>query len=251
MVRTVEDAALVLNAIAGHDPRDRSSVQRGGEDYTATIGLDIRGARVGVHRDYFFDIVDPEVERAVVRAAAVLEELGAVVEEVSAPLMSEVAFAKTILAAEAAEVHVEHLRDRADEIDPSVRTRLMSGALTTATDYIRALRARTALNEQVAELFERVDLILTPTTPIPSVRIGEAMEPVGDTGEPGYNLLPRCTRGFNLTGSPTISLPCGFTESGLPIGLQLAGRPFDEATVLKVAHAYEQATDWHTRRPPI
>ena len=128
---------------------------------------------------------------------------------------------------------------------------MLSGALTSATDYVRAQRMRTLFNQQVAEVFEQVDLILTPATPIPAVPIGHAMDTFGDTGESGYNLLPRCTRPFNLTGSPTISVPCGFTEAGLPIGLQLAGRLFDEATVLRAAHAYERATEWHTRRPPI
>ena len=251
MTRTVEDAALVLNAIAGHDARDSYSVRRPEEDFTAQIGQDIKGLKIGVHRDYFFEVGDSEVMRAVEEAASILEGLGAELSDVSVPMMPECVFGLTILAAEGAEVHLEHLRDRGDDMDAYVRTRLLSGALTSATDYVRAQRMRTLFNQQVAEVFEQVDLILTPATPIPAVPIGHAMDTFGDTGESGYNLLPRCTRPFNLTGSPTISVPCGFTEAGLPIGLQLAGRLFDEATVLRAAHAYERATEWHTRRPPI
>ena len=251
MTRTVEDAALVLNAIAGHDPRDSSSMLRPDEDFTARIGRGVNGLRVGVHRDYFFEVGDPEVMRAVEEAASVLEGLGAELRDVSVPMMPDCGFGLTILAAEGAELHMEHLRSRGDDLDPYVRTRLLSGALTPATDYVRAQRMRTLFNRQVAEVFEQVDLILTPTTPIPAVQLSRAMEPFGDSGESGYNLLARNTRPFNLTGSPVISVPCGFTESGLPIGLQLAGRPFDEATVLRAAHAYEQTTDWHTRRPQI
>ena len=251
MTRSVEDCALVLNAIAGHDPRDLSSSRRPVEDFTLGLGRGVAGLRIGIHRDYFFDVIDDEVERAVLKAAGVLEEMGAVIDEVSIPLAGDSAFVLPLIVAEGADVHMEHLRDRADEIDPHVRARLLSGAFATATDYIRAQGARTVFNEQVSEVFESVDLILTPTTPIPTVKIGESMEPYGELGETGYNLLGRCTRQFNLSGSPTISVPCGFTEAGLPIGLQLAGRPFDETTVLQAAHAYEQATDWHTMRPPV
>ena len=251
MARTVEDTALVLNAISGHDHRDNSSINCLDQDFTSQVGLEIKGLRIGIHRDYFFEVGDPEVMDAVEVATTVLEGLGAVLTDVSVPMMPECAFGLTILASEGAEVHLENLRNNAGLMDPYVRTRLLSGLMITAPDYIRAQRARTLFNNQVAEIFEQVDLILTPTTPIPAVGIGHAMDLFGETGESGYNLLSRNTRPFNLTGSPAISVPCGFTRMGLPIGLQLTGRLFDEATVFRAAHAYEQATDWHMIRPTI
>ena len=251
MARTVKDTAFVLNTISGYDHRDNSSVNCLDEDFTSQIGSGVEGLRIGIHRDYFFEVGDPEVMDAVEVATTVLEGLGAVLTDVSVPMMSECALGLTILASEGAEVHLENLRDNADFMDPYVRIRLLSGLMISAADYVRAQRARTLFNRQVAEIFEHVDLILTPTTPIPAVRIGQAMNLFGETGESGYNLLSRNTRPFNLTGSPAISVPCGFTREGLPIGLQLTGRLFDEATVLRAAHAYEQATDWHMIRPRI
>ena len=251
MTRSVRDCGLVLNAIAGHDPRDLSSVDRPAQDFTALLDRGVDGLRIGVHRDYFFDLVAPEVERAVMAAAQVLEDLEATLEEVSVPMMPESTVFLILAMVDAAEVNSEYLRDRGDELDPYMRSRLLTGSLAIATDYVRAQRVRTLFNQQVADAFNRVELMLTPTTPIPTVKIGETFEDYRDLGEAAYSLFGRCTRPFNLAGSPTISVPCGFTGSGLPIGLQLAGRPFEDATVLRAAHAYEQATDWHDRRPSL
>ena len=252
MTRTVRDAALVLNAIAGHDRRDPSSSRRPTEDFTATLDRDIRGTRVGIPREYFFDLMDPQVGEAMHRTAGVLEELGATVDEVSIPVLDHsLAISSTILQAEAAEVHADHLRDRAHDIGEDVRTRLYEGALTLATDYIKAQRARSIFNQQFAGAMERFDVLLAPTCPIGAPRMGERTVPVGDKTAPALSLLSRLTRPFNISGVPVVSVPCGFTDSAMPIGVQIAGRPFDEATVLRVAHAYEQVTDWHTRRPPL
>ncbi len=252
MARSVRDAALVLNAIAGHDPRDPSSANVPMEDFTATLGQDIRGVRVGIPREHFYDILDPHVKSAVQQAARVLEGLGAAVEETSIPVLEYcLTISGTILITEAAELHLEHLRDRADDIGADVRARLELGALTPATDYLKAQRARAVFNRQVAEAMQRYDILLAPSVPIGAPRIGERTVLVNGRAEPALSLLSRLTRPFNLGGVPTISVPCGFTPAGLPIGVQMAGRPFQEATVLRVAHAYEQATDWHTRRPPV
>ena len=138
---------------------------------------------------------------------------------------------------------MHHLRHNAADIGPDVRSRLEAAALTPATDYIKAQRARSLFNQGIAEALEKFEILLTPTVPISAPRIDEV--------EFQVDKLPRLTRPFNISGLPAISVPCGFTSSGMPIGLQLAGQAFDEATVLRVAHAYERATDWHTRRPPV
>ena len=244
MTRTVHDAALILNAISGHDPRDPSSSDRPVEDYTSGLDKGIGGVRVGVPKEYFFDEVDPEVGDAVLQSAKVLEGLGASVEEVEIPVLEHaLAIASTISITEAAEVHMHHLRHNAADMGPDVRSRLEAAALTPATDYIKAQRARSFFNQGIAEALEKFEVLLTPTLPISAPRIDEV--------ELQVDKLPRLTRPFNISGLPAISVPCGFTSSGMPIGLQLAGRAFDEATLLGVAHAYERATDWHTRRPPV
>ena len=252
MTRTVHDAALLLNAIAGYDARDPSSSDRPGDDFTTALEQGVKGLRVGIPREYFFDAINPEVREAVLQAAQVLEGLGASVEEVSIPVLQHsLAISGTILLTEAAEVHLDHLRHRAEDLGADVRTRLQAGAMTPATDYLKAQRARTVFNREMATAFERLDVLLAPTEPIVAPKIGERAVLVGDREQTVLSLLPRLTRPFNICGLPAVSVPCGFDSSGLPIGMQLAGRAFDEATVLRVAYAYEQATDWHTRRPPL
>ncbi len=275
MTRTVLDSALIMNAIAGHDPRDPSSANVPSEDFTAQVGRDIRGLRVGVPQEFFYDVIDPEVKDAVSKAAQTLEGLGASVEEVSIPMLEHsLTISGTILITEAAEVHMRHLRERADDFDPIVRSRLELGALTPATDYIKAQRARTLFNRQIAETFESYDALIAPSTPSATTKIGERVVQVGGQsvlvhverphilreyrvvqvgGQSAQTLAlhSRLTRPFNICGVPAVSVPCGFTSSGLPIGMQIGAKPFDEATALKLAHAYEQATDWHSRRPPV
>ena len=250
MTRTVRDNALVLNAIVGHDPRDPSSANRPVEDFAKSLDEGVSGIRVGVPSEFFYDVIDPEVRAAVVEAAKALEGLGASVEDVSIPVLEHsLTISGAILATEAAEVHLEHLRTRPGDIGEDVRGRLESGALTPATDYIKAQRARTVFNEQIARAFKSFDILLAPSVPIGAPKIGQSTVDVGGRPEPALALLSRLTRPFNICGVPTVSVPCGFTSEGKPIGMQLAGRPFAESTVLRVAHAYEQATDWHTRRP--
>ena len=252
MTRTVKDAALVLNVIAGHDPRDPSSNPAATEDYAAGLDKGVAGLRVGVPREFFYDVIDPEVAEAVSRSAQVLEGLGASVEEVSIPVLDHsLSISGTILLAEAAEVHIDNLRNRADEIGPDVRARLQQGALTTAADYIKAQRARRVFNEGIAQAMTRYDVLLAPTEPIAAPRIDEPTVRVDGRDQVAASLLARLTRPFNVSGVPTVTVPCGFTSEGMPIGVQLAGRPFEESTVLRAAHAYEQATDWHTRRPSL
>ena len=252
MTRTVRDAALVLNAIAGHDSRDLSSSRRPTEDFAERLEDGISGVRIGIPREYFFEKTEPQVTDSVREAATVLEGLGASVDEVSIPVLEHSQTISTpISQAEASQIHTEHLRDRAHDIGADVRGRLYQGALIPATDYIKAQRARTVYNARMAEAFQRFDALIAPTCPVGAPELGERTVQVGDVAEPTLALLSRLTRPFNVSGVPTVSLPCGFTSYGVPIGLQIAGRPFEDAAVLRIAHAYEQATEWHKRRPPI
>ena len=252
IARSVRDVAIVLGVIAGHDPSDETSANRPSEDFERLLGQDVRGLRIGIPRQYFFDHVDSEVESAVRDAARSLADLGASVEEVSIPAF-EIAggIFGPILLAEAATIHLEDLRKRPADFDPDVRTRLEMGALTPAVVYLQAQRARARYDRELAEAMRSVDILLTPTTPVTAPRIDEKTVTIGDYSELTLVSLPRLTRPFNVCGLPTASVPCGFSGRGLPIGLQLTGRAFEDATVLQVAHAYEQASHWWQRRPEL
>ena len=252
MVRTVEDAALTMNVIAGHDPRDPATTTRELPDYTANLNGSVEGLRIGVVREYFEAPLDTEIAAAVRAAIAQLSEMGATVTDVSLPMFADAqAISGTILMSEAAAYHRDLLARDGAKLTPSVRLRLEAGLFVTAADYLKAQQARARFNYEMSQLFQDVDLLAGPSEPITApptlaaeVSIGEST--VGTTGA-----LTQYTRPYNISGTPAISLPCGFSYSGMPIGLQLAGRPFEEATVLRAAHAYEQVTDWHGRRPPV
>ena len=252
MVRTVEDAALSMNAIAGYDPNDVASARVEIPDYTAALTGDVRGLRIGVVREYFEAPLDPEVGQSVRDAIGVLESLGAEVTEVSFPMFNDSqAISGAILMAEAAAYHRDLLATDGDKLYPPVRVRLEAGLFVSAADYLRAQQARSLFDRQARELLGQVDLLAGPTEPVTAPpllaeRVQAGEQEIGTTGA-----LTQYTRPYNLTGFPAISVPCGFSGAGLPMALQLAGRPFDELTVLRAAHAYEQATEWHKRRPPI
>ena len=252
MTRTVRDAAIVMNAIAGYDERDQSSANRPDEDFTRLLGQDISGLRIGIPQEYFYDMIDDEVRAAVQQAARKLEELGAHVEECSIPALNDsINISGTILLTEAAEIHLDNLRERADDFGADVRGRLEEGAMNPAVTYIAAQRARAEFNRAIAESLKTYDILLAPSTAAPAPKIGEDIVEVNGQTEHKLALMPRLTRPHNICGIPTVSVPCGFSADGLPIGMQLAARPFEDALALQVAHAYEQATEWHTRRPPL
>ena len=252
MARCVSDLALVMNVIAGYDPRDPSCANRPGEDFAALLGQPIAGLRIGVPQEHFYDVIAPEVRAAVQDAAAVLQALGADVEECSIPALNDsLAISGAILLPEAGEVHRENLILRARDIGDDVRARLEDGALTPAIAYIKAQRARAEYNRRIAEAMRKYDILLAPAAATGAPKIDDDMVDVNGASVSKLALLSRLTRPFNIGGVPTASVPCGFTSEALPIGLQLAGRPFEDARVLQVAHAYEQATDWRARRPPI
>ncbi len=252
MARTVEDCALVMNAVAGYDHNDPASANFDVPDFTRALTGDIAGLRVGVPKEYFEAPLDPQVERAVRKAVEVLAGLGATVTEVSWPMFQQSgAISTTILMAEAAAYHANLVRTRGVQLSPPVRLRLEAGLFISAADYLQAQRARSLFCRQSLDLLREVDVLAGPTEPITAHRIGDTKAQVGDTVMGSIPALTQYTRGFNLNGFPAITVPCGFSEDGLPIGLQLAGRLFDEETVLRAAHAYEQATDWHKRRPVL
>jgi aspartyl-tRNA(Asn)/glutamyl-tRNA(Gln) amidotransferase subunit A len=251
ITRTVEDAALVLNAIAGYDPADASSVRVPAADFTAALGAGVRGLRVGVPRGYFFERLDDEVAEAVERALGELRRLGAEVRDVAIPgVEAGVAATFALVLAEAQAIHAESLRTRPADFGADVRE-ILSLPAPDASALLRALRTRDELTAAMRGVLESVDVLVTPTTPITAVQIGQGAVRVGRFEEPVLTAMIRCTAPFNATHLPALSLPCGFTRAGLPVGLQIAGRPFDEATVLRAGRAYERATDWHTRTPPI
>lgn len=252
MTRSAYDAAILMNALAGYDPRDPSSAIVTEQDFTVGIEDGIAGLRVGIPEDFFYDVIDGEVSAAICQAAGVLSELGAEVENCTIPALNHcLGISSAILVTEAAETLFSHIRDCPEDIGPDVRARLYLGAMTPAVDYIKAQRARTAYNKQLAEAMDEYDLLLAPTAAVGAPGIDQESVEVGGKQENALSLMSRLTRAFNLTGQPTVSVPCGFTSDGLPIGMQLAGRMREDAVVLRAAHAYESATDWHTRRPPI
>ena len=252
MVRTVEDAALTMNVIAGHDPRDHATADAPVPDYTTALTGDIRGLRIGVVREYFETEIDPAVATLTQQAVAVLGELGAEIVEVSLPLYEYAQpISNAILSAEATAAHRDILLSDGDKLYPQVRERLEEGFFISAAEYLRAQQARQVFCQQVAGLLENVDLLAGPVEPVTAPRILERRIEIGGEALPAVPMLTKYTRVYNITGSPAISVPCGFGPDGLPVGLHLAGRNFDESTVLRAAYAYQQSTDWHTQRPPL
>ncbi len=252
MTRTVEDAALAMNAIAGVDARDFATVETPAPDYTTALTGDVRGLRIGVVREYFETEIDAEVAELTQRAIGVLGELGAEIVDVSLPLYEYAQpISNTILSAEATAAHRDLLLSDGDKLYPQVRERLEEGLFISAAEYLRAQQARQVFCGQVAELLNSVDLLAGPVEPVTAPALLERRIDIAGQSLPAVPSLTKYTRVYNITGSPAISAPCGFASDGLPVGLHLAGRNFDEHTVLRAAYAYQQANDWHTRRPPL
>jgi aspartyl-tRNA(Asn)/glutamyl-tRNA(Gln) amidotransferase subunit A len=252
MVRTVEDAALTLNVIAGFDPNDAASARVDLPDYTSALNGGVRGLKIGIPREFFEAPLDPEVAAAVRQAISRLGDMGATTTEVSFPMFQHSqAISGTILMAEAAACHRELLLREGNKLYPPVRLRLEAGLFIPAVDYLKAQQARSVFNREARQLLEGVDLLAGPAIPVTAPPILAEKVQAGDRSIGTTAALTQYTRPYNITGFPAITVPCGFSQAGLPIGLQLAGRPFGEPTVLRTAHAYQQSTDWHRRRPPI
>jgi aspartyl-tRNA(Asn)/glutamyl-tRNA(Gln) amidotransferase subunit A len=250
MTRTVMDAALILQVIAGYDRRDHTTRTAVVPDYSAALTRDIQGARLGIPKEFYFEQLDPAVGDSVRGAIQTLERAGAQVEEVSLPLSKyAAATGRLISLAESAEIHEKFLKTCSADYSPDVRAGFLAGQLILGKHYLRAQRLRSLIRHEMAEALRRIDVLVTPTVPISAPKIGRTTGTIGQETIDVMAALSRLTRPANLTGFPAISVPCGFTPEGLPIGLQLTGRPFAESTVLQLAYAYEQETDWHQRRP--
>ena len=244
MARTVRDCAFLLQPLAGYDPADPASSRASVDDYVAPLGRDIRGLKIGVPRAYFLEEVDAEVARAFEEALETLRRLGAEVRDVQIPSLRGVHSFLLILMAEAYAYHESDIREHPELYGEVLRERILAGALVTASEYTQAQRIRAEICRETAEVLKTVDVLASPTALKPATPFAQAFDP--EFAFPKSNMAP-----FNLTGLPTLALPCGFSASGLPVSFQLSGRPFEEATVLRAGHAYEQATTWHTRRPPV
>jgi len=242
ITRTVEDAALVLSALVGPDPHDPACLRVSPTGHQAPAGPDLDGLRVGVPRNYYFERVDPEVEAAVRRAVEHLRDLGAEPVEVEIPMTRYVqAVQWGLMVPEATSYHERTLRSAADLYAPDVRVLLEAGELVLAGDYLRAQRARTLMREAWLRLFDRVDVIAAPTVPTTAVRAGQSVVTWADgVTESVSDCYVRLSAPANITGVPALTLPVGRDRAGMPIGMQLMGRPLGEATVLRVGRAYER-----------
>ena len=253
--RTVEDCALVLGLIAGHDPRDPLTARRTVPDYRAALTGDVRGLRVGVIRELTLgNETDPEMREGVLAATKVLVGLGAVVEEVSLPLVPRAGAAFMALCdSEGAARHLKTLRARPNDYDEGTRRRLLTAALLPAGLVHKAQQARAQIRAQINEALTRYDVLAAPTAPRPAPTIANYTAPITSKAQAITHFFTR--RSFptpaSLAGTPAMAVPCGFSAAGLPLSLQIIGRRFEDAAVLRVGHAYERATAWHTRRPPL
>ncbi|HTT61822.1 MAG TPA: amidase [Bryobacteraceae bacterium] len=238
LTRSVRDAAAVLNVIAGYDSRDPTSSRRPVENYVPDLEPSIRGLRVGLPDNFYFDRLDPEVDSAVRAAFRTAESRGAEIVPVRVPDIAAInTVARLILLAEASALLEPHLEQR-DRFGADVLSLLDQGRLVAATDYINAQRLRGRMQREFAGLWQRVDCLFTPTTPITAPRIGETTVALGGVQNEDVRLAStRLVRGINPLGLPAVSIPCGADRRGLPIGLQIVGPPFAEALILRIAQA--------------
>ena len=248
--RTVEDCAITLAAIAGHDPKDKTSSNATVPDYQATLSGGIKGLRVGILNELVYtDLVEEEVRQSVLTAAATMKDLGAQIEELSIPLAANAGAINGSIRVEAPTTYRDLLHERPSDIAHDNRIGYLVGSIMPASYFYKSLRLRSLLRDHVLAAFDGVDLLLSPTTGVAAQLLGP--DPVIDSKEASSRIPWMLATTFSLANVPALSVPCGFTSKGLPIGLQIAGRPFDESTVLRAGHTYERGTEWHSRRPEI
>ena len=274
VTKTVRDAALIMNAIAGHDLQDSTSLNEPVPDYDASLGNDLRGVRLGVPKEYMIEGIDPQVRAAINAAVKQLNSLGAEIVEVSLPSTEYAVAVYYIIATAEASANLARFdgvrygyraenpkdvldlygRTREQGFGPEVKRRIILGTYVLSSGYydayyLRAQKVRELIRRDFAKVFEKVDALVSPTSPVVAFKFGER---VADPLQ--MYLADIFTIAANLAGICGISVPCGFAELNghrLPIGLQLLGKPLDEARILQIAHAYEQSTGWHKARPPI
>ena len=244
LAASVADASIVLQAIAGYDAADITSLDFPIADYSGALREDAKTLRVGVPRKYFFDELDAEVGTASEHALRGMQTLVAEMKEIELAIPVD----RSLQTAESYAYHAENIASHPELYQTETLRRIRSGEKISATEYIQRRRELEESRRNIRSVFANVDLLVTPTIPVPAPAISE-LKANPEALRPAELLLLRNTRPFNVWGLPAISLPCGFTENGLPIGLQIAGPPWREDLVLRLAHAYEQATAWHKRRP--
>jgi aspartyl-tRNA(Asn)/glutamyl-tRNA(Gln) amidotransferase subunit A len=253
MAREVADVAAMLQAVAGHDPLDEASARVLVPDYTAGLHRGVAGLRVGVVSDYFFSHLQPAVREAVRNAIDTLVAAGAQEVEVEVKnIHGNISAQLTVESTEPSTYHQAWLRSRPQDYGEDVRTQLEIGEMLLATHYLQAQRYRTLLRQEFMRAFERVEVFICPTLPFVATPVGATTVEI----EPGQeedmlSAIMQYTGVPSLTGLPSMSVPCGFSPDGLPIGMQIIGRPFDEATIFRVGQAYQDLTDWHRRQPNL
>jgi len=249
MTRTTEDCALLMNVLAGYDPNDPASSKEPLQDFTSDLNRGLDGLRIGIPSHYFFDdFVDQEIKHSVRAAIDLLVANGAEIVELSMPWVGKgrpINFG--VILPESVSIHEKMIAENADLYSPAVRKRIQSGFNVSAIEYVRAQRARQWFNHQMEESMKQVDVLITPSIPIQTPTIADCTPSPGNPG--AGSELPMFTGVFDVTGQPSHSIPCGFTQNGMPIGMMITGHPFDESTVLRVGHAYEKLTNWHQRPP--
>jgi len=274
LTKTVRDAALIMNAIAGHDPRDSTALNQSVPDYTAKLGNDLRGVRLGLPREYIIEGIDPQVKAAIDAAVKQLNSLGAEIIEVTLPNTEYAIAVYYIVATAEASANLARFdgvrygyraedpkdildlygRTREEGFGPEVKRRIILGTYVLSSGYydayyLRAQKVRELIRNDFSKAFEKVDALISPTSPVPAFKLGER---VADPLQ--MYLADIFTIAANLAGICGISVPCGFAQVDghrLPIGLQLLGKALDETRILQIAHAYEQSTEWQKARPPI
>jgi Asp-tRNA(Asn)/Glu-tRNA(Gln) amidotransferase A subunit family amidase len=246
LTATVADAAIVLQAIAGYDAADITTSEVPVADYISAMREGAKSLRVGVPRAYFFDDLDAEVASALEHALHGIEGLVAQVREVELNVPTD----RTLQLAESYAYHAENVAKNPEPYQPETLRRIRAGERVSAADYIERRRELDEARRGINKTFAEVDVLVTPTIPLAAPAIAD-LRANPEALRPAELKLLRNTRPFNVWGLPAISLPCGFTQNGLPIGLQIAGPPWREDLVLRLAHAYEQATAWHKRQWPL
>jgi aspartyl-tRNA(Asn)/glutamyl-tRNA(Gln) amidotransferase subunit A len=252
LARTVRDLAILLGIMSGVDARDPHTKDVPVPDYIRGLDRDIRGMRVGVPTNYFFDDIQPAVGEAVTEAVRRLEKLGATIVPIAIPGIDGIVDSWLPIAlAEAATYHQQGLRAKADLYGDDVRFLLEAGELTLATTYINAQRVRLAWKSALKDAMGDIDVMVTPTLPNTAMKVGDTVSRIGSREETVFAVSARFCAPFNMVGLPAASIPCGFAPNGLPIGLQIVGKPFDEETVLRLGHAFESDTEFHLKRPQL
>ncbi len=250
LTRSVRDAALTLQALAGYDPRDETSSRRPVGSYTPEVACGIPNLRIGWPQNFYFDNIDPAVAAGVKSMALAAEKAGATIVPIRVPDVAAVNIvARLILLAEASSV-MEPFLNRRDDFGADVLALFDQGRFIPATDYINALRLRRSIQREFRALWETVDCLFTPTAPIGAPKIGQTTVESGGEPEDVRLASTRLVRAVNLLGLPALSMPCGLDAGGMPVSLQIIGKPFDEATILRVGATLEDATDYHSLRPP-